>query len=102
MFSTSVQGSDLVKLLALGHLSPVGLELGSTGGCPFLDQAECRSRLHRASQHLAVERERSLLSLVFSMKVGHSMFTIEHSNHDAEKSGDDGHEGIVRPWLLSA
>ena len=92
---SSIQGGDSLELLTRLDPTPIGLELGTMRGRPFVDQSERRPGPKAARQDLTVEGEGCLLTLVFRVKVRHAMFTIEHADEDAEEDRDDGHVGIL-------
>jgi hypothetical protein len=49
-----------------------------------------------------VKRERGLLPLVFGMKVGNPMLTIEHADYDAEECRNYGHASVLSQHLKAA
>jgi hypothetical protein len=61
----------------------------------LLDQRSSRARGKRASEELAVKRERRLLRLVLGMEMGDSVLTIKHADHDAEEDRYDWHTDVL-------
>jgi hypothetical protein len=66
---------------------------------PVLNQAECGAGSDGSGENLSVKRKRRLLTLMFSVEVGYTVFSVEHPNHDTEEGRDYGHLNNSRSHL---